>query len=331
MGILYLIQPCELVGTSRFKIGCSSKNTLDRVKSGYKVGTRYLHICEVSKPFDIEKLIIDEFNKQFTVIAGAEYFEGDENTIKDLFIKTIQSARPNNNISIDDTDGVTVKMSAVELECPVQIWADKHILKDATNYDETSTDKEICKVFPKLHGNTRMITLENLYELYCKDTNDRMRVQLFNSKIKKVFGDAYDATKNTKLFGGQKKYIPGVRYVDDKKTPEEKAEDELVEKIMNASGKFPPSVFGMPCTSPLMSLIDSLKDNEKTNKVCLAIVQRNGMFLSKIRQEQRTPEICMAAMKQSRFASQCLSRIDLLSQEVAKFRMQQICNPQLYS
>ncbi len=35
-GIIYLIQPCELVGTSRYKIGCSRNPNLDRCKNGYK-------------------------------------------------------------------------------------------------------------------------------------------------------------------------------------------------------------------------------------------------------------------------------------------------------
>lgn len=30
-GIIYLIQPSELVGTNRYKIGCSTKTSLDRV------------------------------------------------------------------------------------------------------------------------------------------------------------------------------------------------------------------------------------------------------------------------------------------------------------
>ena len=43
-GIIYLIQPAELLGTNRYKIGCSGKNSLDRCKKGYKIGSRYLSI-----------------------------------------------------------------------------------------------------------------------------------------------------------------------------------------------------------------------------------------------------------------------------------------------
>ncbi len=34
-GIIYLVQPTELIGTSRYKIGCSAKNDLERCKTGY--------------------------------------------------------------------------------------------------------------------------------------------------------------------------------------------------------------------------------------------------------------------------------------------------------
>lgn len=36
MGIIYLIQPAELVGTNRYKIGCSKKDDLSRLTTGYK-------------------------------------------------------------------------------------------------------------------------------------------------------------------------------------------------------------------------------------------------------------------------------------------------------
>jgi hypothetical protein len=91
MGILYLIQPSEFLGTNRYKIGCSSKSTLERVKNGYKKGTRYLHILECENPFDIEKILKDEFNKKFKLFAGKEYFEGDEEEMKDVFYNTYDS------------------------------------------------------------------------------------------------------------------------------------------------------------------------------------------------------------------------------------------------
>ena len=88
-GIIYLIQPCELVGTNRFKIGCSKDTSLNRVQNGYKKGTRYLYIAECDDPLFIEKEIITQFNIKFKLIAGREYFEGDEEEIIKCFYEFI--------------------------------------------------------------------------------------------------------------------------------------------------------------------------------------------------------------------------------------------------
>jgi hypothetical protein len=85
VGIVYLIQPAELVGTNRFKIGCSAKNTIDRCINGYRKGSRCIYIVECINPFDVEKKLKTSFNYNFKVIAGKEYYEGDETTIKMLF------------------------------------------------------------------------------------------------------------------------------------------------------------------------------------------------------------------------------------------------------
>ena len=90
MGIIYLIQPAELVGTNRYKVGCSSKSTLDRVRTGYRKGSRYLHICECEKYLEIETIIKKVFNIKFRLIAGTEYFEGNENNMRKCFMNEFQ-------------------------------------------------------------------------------------------------------------------------------------------------------------------------------------------------------------------------------------------------
>ena len=91
-GIIYLVQPAELVGTERFKVGMSKSPTLDRIKNGYRNGTRYLYIMEI-KGLDnlkfMESKIKQIFKKKFKLIAGTEYFEGDEISIKTAFIKRV--------------------------------------------------------------------------------------------------------------------------------------------------------------------------------------------------------------------------------------------------
>jgi hypothetical protein len=89
MGIIYLVQPAELIGTNRYKVGCSHDSSLTRIIKGYRQGTRYLLISETEIPFEIEKQIKDTFNTYFTLIAGSEYFEGDECIMKEMFVNII--------------------------------------------------------------------------------------------------------------------------------------------------------------------------------------------------------------------------------------------------
>jgi hypothetical protein len=84
-GTIYLIQPAELVGTERYKIGCSAKNDLERCKKGYKKGTRFMDIRECDDPFAVEREVKNHFNIKFKLIAGKEYFEGNEMDIKKEF------------------------------------------------------------------------------------------------------------------------------------------------------------------------------------------------------------------------------------------------------
>lgn len=86
---VYLVQPVELVGTNRYKIGMSSLANLNRVRS-YKNGTRYLCIFEKSNALAIEKKLKLAFNLRYKLIGGNEYFEVDnESDMIDLFVSTV--------------------------------------------------------------------------------------------------------------------------------------------------------------------------------------------------------------------------------------------------
>jgi hypothetical protein len=105
-GIIYLVQPAELIGTERYKFGCSENTELDRVKKGYKKGTRYLNIMECKNPYDLEKKIKNIFNEKFKKIAGNEYFEGNETDMSNEFIKVVNEHRKNmsTNDKMDDRE-----------------------------------------------------------------------------------------------------------------------------------------------------------------------------------------------------------------------------------
>ena len=91
-GILYLIQPCELVGTNRYKVGCSSKQVIDRCTEGYRKGSIPICIIKCNKPFDIENKIKQSFKSKFKLIAGKEFYEGDEEQMLNEFLRIWQES-----------------------------------------------------------------------------------------------------------------------------------------------------------------------------------------------------------------------------------------------
>lgn len=90
MGYVYLLQPAELVGTCRYKIGISSKDNLNRLRS-YGCGTRYIFFLECEDFFGVERSLKREFGmeKKIRLIKGKEYFEGDEKTILKIFMRVM--------------------------------------------------------------------------------------------------------------------------------------------------------------------------------------------------------------------------------------------------
>lgn len=90
-GIVYMVQPAELVGSNKFKIGYSSKNDLSRCKA-YKVGTRYIHIMECIDPLTVETEIIRVFKGKFKLVCGREFFEGNETDMEEEFYKIVKNS-----------------------------------------------------------------------------------------------------------------------------------------------------------------------------------------------------------------------------------------------
>ena len=107
-----MVQPAELVGTDRYKIGCSGNPSLDRCKKGYRQGTRYLHIMECNNPFNLENTLKIKFNERFSLVAGKEYFKGSESDIKDEFIKITQ-----NYISTDNDCNSDINNISTDNDC----------------------------------------------------------------------------------------------------------------------------------------------------------------------------------------------------------------------
>lgn len=131
-GIIYLIQPCELVGTNRYKIGCSKKPVLERCVFGYKKGSRYLCIMECIEPLKLENILKERFNIKFKLIAGKEYFEGDEKEMIREFIDIITEY----NIDIDNNDNKKIELYVRKMLRQTDEYdSDGEIIYDKFDYD----------------------------------------------------------------------------------------------------------------------------------------------------------------------------------------------------
>jgi hypothetical protein len=87
-GLVYLIQPEELLGTNRYKLGCSSKANLDRLKS-YKRNSHLLCSYKCTDPFQTENRLKAVFASKFTKVAGNEYFQGNESEMVKEFMSIV--------------------------------------------------------------------------------------------------------------------------------------------------------------------------------------------------------------------------------------------------
>lgn len=89
MGIIYIVQPTELIGTKRFKIGCSESDTLKRIKN-YGKDAKIICIlkCYEKSCFNIEQKILKLFSEDTNLTKfKREYFEGDEKYLYKMFVE----------------------------------------------------------------------------------------------------------------------------------------------------------------------------------------------------------------------------------------------------
>ena len=76
MGMLYLVQPANLLNTFTYKIGMSKNLTMSRINS-YGAKTKIHRVASVDDVVETEKKLIAEFEENFKLHKGKEYFTGD--------------------------------------------------------------------------------------------------------------------------------------------------------------------------------------------------------------------------------------------------------------
>lgn len=139
-GIIYLLQPCELVGTNRYKIGISNKTNLDRCKNGYKSGSRFLCIMECINPLILENKIKNKFNDVFILCAGKEYFKGDETKMIKTFINIVLNHMEKNNDDYYYDDDNSINISSINIS------NDNSDISDISDGDSDSDSDNIVDI-----------------------------------------------------------------------------------------------------------------------------------------------------------------------------------------
>jgi hypothetical protein len=87
-GIVYFIQPGELLETDVYKVGYSSKLDLRRLLS-YKKNTNYFSIIQCNDALKCEEEIKKKFKENFKLHAGNEFFKGDKEEMLVMFNKIV--------------------------------------------------------------------------------------------------------------------------------------------------------------------------------------------------------------------------------------------------
>lgn len=99
-GIIYFIQPSEYISTNIYKIGYSRQRLLNRINQ-YGKETSIISIFRVSNVIQVEKILISEFNSNFTKFKGNEYFICDDIEIATrIFIDVCNSHKMCSNLSV---------------------------------------------------------------------------------------------------------------------------------------------------------------------------------------------------------------------------------------
>jgi hypothetical protein len=88
IGLIYLVQPSEYIGTNVYKIGYSLQENFTRLLS-YGRNTKYICNLNCENPLKLETIIKQDFSQKYRLIRGYEYFEGSEQEILNNFIELV--------------------------------------------------------------------------------------------------------------------------------------------------------------------------------------------------------------------------------------------------
>lgn len=234
-GIVYLIQPSELVGTERYKLGCSGKSCTQRL-SAYKKGTRVLCVNLVKKPFFVEKKLKESFLQEFDVVAGNEYFiTTDERKMYLKFHEIVGKYFDAEEISFNSeesstTNSVVQSLSRTTIESDSD--SDFYVESSSDSDSDSSNSDSISSIIKRYYESSDSSSDSESAECYCKityksqDPEERERLITMLSEIVKTY--------NKYVVIDHEKCIGCILFMSDKF---EKLRNNFVTKVRNYKKK----------------------------------------------------------------------------------------------
>jgi hypothetical protein len=143
ISFLYLVQPEEFLNTDIYKIGRTtqySSNFISRFNEyGLNLKIIYLINVETIHLFELEAKLVDKFNNNFKNYKGREYFQGDINKMKIIFLDIINEY---NQKDFKNAPIISKQESSKKIELTQKKYIiDKKIQKNINNYFPIQKDK----------------------------------------------------------------------------------------------------------------------------------------------------------------------------------------------
>jgi hypothetical protein len=167
-GIVYFVQPANLLGTDRYKIGCSASNTVGRL-SNYGANARTLRTASCFHPLKVEKLLLARFTSAFHLCAGQEWFEGSEVAMLEAFDSVIKTHCVAGSAGFPDPPLDSPEDSKTELKTP-QTMLDALLTEYADGQSAAEKAKEIIKIHTKLQATIKTLYKEQGITSYAVDS-----------------------------------------------------------------------------------------------------------------------------------------------------------------
>ena len=192
IGTIFLIQPAELVGTNRYKIGFICDKKIKEYINNYLDDTRFILILESNNVQNIINEIKTIFKQKFNSIASDEYYEGNENDIKQIIINIIDKyLNFNNNIIVNNHNSYVNNNDDIDyIDSTCNSDDDNATQNDINNIDKN--DKLIDTSLQKFIKNNlhkkkhEFVTIKNITDTYYKN-EEYLKLKNMNITVKKKY------------------------------------------------------------------------------------------------------------------------------------------------